>query len=360
MKYLDEYRSEKYVKILLEQIHHICRNKWRIMEVCGGQTHNIVKYGLQDLLPSNIELIHGPGCPVCVTPIPVIDRAISLASRKEIILCTFGDMIRVPGTNQSLLDIKAEGGDVRIVYSPLDALKLAQSNLNKQVVFFGVGFETTAPAIAMVINLACRNNIDNFSVLVSNVRVPPVLDVLLSDPDCQVDGFLAAGNVCTVMGETEYYSIVDKYQVPIVITGFEPVDILQGIKSCVSQLESGIQSLENQYKRSVQLEGNKQAQKMLTKIFKVYDSEWRGLGLIPAGGFKLNAEYNRFNAELKFLHGYNLESCNNNLCMAGEVLQGKIKPNKCPNFGKRCSPETPLGAPMVSMEGACNAYYQYI
>lgn len=358
MKYLDEYRQEKYVKILALQIERICTKPWKIMEVCGGQTHNIVKYGLQQLLPDTIELIHGPGCPVCVTPIEVIDQAIAICQQENTILCTFGDMLRVPGTERNLLYSKSQGADIRIVYSPLDVIKVAEDNPGQQVVFFAVGFETTAPATAMLINLADRKDLSNLSVLVSNVRVPPVLAVLLEDNTCTINGFLAAGNVCTVMGEQEYYSIVDKYKIPIVITGFEPVDILSGIKACITLLEQGEHKLVNQYKRSVKQFGNQPAQDILHKVFKISNSQWRGLGVIPAGGFVLQDKYSRFDASLKFgAIKTNSETTTN--CLAGEVLLGKIKPNRCPAFGKICNPENPLGAPMVSMEGACNAYYQY-
>lgn len=363
MKYLREYRSSKYVKILVDQIKSVTTKPWKIMEVCGGQTHNIVKYGLAELLPDSIELIHGPGCPVCVTPIEIIDQAIGIASESNNILCTFGDMIRVPGSVASLLSVKSKGADIRIVYSPIDALKIAEQNPAKQVVFFGVGFETTAPANAMAVELASRKQTSNFSVLVSNVRVPPVLKVLLDDSNCQVDGFLAAGNVCTVMGEVEYYNIVDTYQVPIVITGFEPVDILQGIKACVLQLENNQAQLDNQYRRSVKAEGNIPAQQMLDKIFKITDTPWRGLGVIKKGGFVIRSEYAEFDALRKFLRKTmslsSSKTCHN-LCKSGEVLQGKMKPNKCPQFGIKCTPDRPLGAPMVSMEGACHAYYQYL
>lgn len=362
MKYLDEYRQDKYVKILANQIKDICTKPWRIMEVCGGQTHNIVKYGLQQILPDYIELIHGPGCPVCVTPMEIIDKAIFIAKQPNTILCTFGDMLRVPGSEHNLLYSKSKGADVKIVYSPLDVINIAEEFSNKQVVFFAVGFETTAPAIAMLLDVAERKQLQNFSVLVSNVRVPPVLKVLLDDPSCTVDGFLAAGNVCTVMGEQEYYSIVERYKIPIVITGFEPVDILQGIKSCIIQLEQNNFKLENQYKRSVKAQGNQSAQKLLKKVFTVSDSLWRGLGLISNGGLELSSEYQHLDAAKKFMSS-KINSKDNksklNQCLAGQVLQGKIKPDKCPAFGKQCTPDKPLGAPMVSMEGACHAYYQY-
>lgn len=358
MKYLDEYRHEKYVKILAENIHKICTKPWKIMEVCGGQTHNIVKYGLQQLLPPEIDLLHGPGCPVCVTPIEIIDRANAISQQKNTILCTFGDMLRVPGSENNLLYSKSCGADIRIVYSPLDVIKVAKDNIDKQIVFFAVGFETTAPATAMLIDSADRQNIVNLSVLVSNVRVPPVLNVLLDDSDCSLNGFLAAGNVCTVMGEEEYWPIVEKYKIPIVITGFEPVDILSGIKACVIQLEQGEHHLDNQYKRSVKKQGNQYAQDLLYKVFKISDSNWRGLGTIPLGGFVLHDKYAKFDANLKFTQSKKNNYIESN-CLAGLVLQGKIKPNKCPAFGVLCNPQKPLGAPMVSMEGACHAYYQY-
>ncbi len=358
MKYLDEYRNEKYVKILAEDIAKVCTKSWKIMEVCGGQTHNIVKYGLQQLLPPEIELLHGPGCPVCVTPIEIIDQAIAISQLENTILCTFGDMLRVPGSVQNLLYSKAQGADIRIVYSPLDVIKIAKDNTDKEVVFFAVGFETTAPATAMLIDIVDKKNILNLSVLISNVRVPPVLEVLLDDCDCSVNGFLAAGNVCTVMGEKEYLPIVEKYKVPIVITGFEPVDIMAGIKACVTQLEKKEYALDNRYKRSVKKNGNQYAQDLLFQIFHICDSNWRGLGVIPLGGFVLQDKYTRFDASWKFNQSKSGNTIKSN-CLAGDVLLGKIKPNKCPAFGVSCNPGKPLGAPMVSMEGACHAYYLY-
>ena len=366
MKFVDEYRDRKKAEEYTDAIASITTQPWRIMEVCGGQTHSIVKYGLDQLLPKQITLIHGPGCPVCVTSIELIDRAIYLASQPDIIFCSFGDMLRVPGTEKDLLSVKATGGDVRIVYSPLDCLKIAQNNPRKEIVFFAVGFETTAPATAMTVYQAEQQKINNFSLLVSHVLVPPAIDFLLSSPHCQIQGFLAAGHVCTVMGYQEYEPIVAKYQIPIVVTGFEPVDILQGVYLCIQQLEFGKSECQNQYTRSVKMEGNSGAKKMLKEIFESVPRDWRGIGIIPNSGLSLKKKYAHFDAQKKFKDGdakfcvsthYNNQQ--NGECISGEIMQGIKKPHDCQAFGNKCTPEHPLGAPMVSSEGACAAYYRY-
>ncbi|BAQ62166.1 [NiFe] hydrogenase metallocenter assembly protein HypD [Geminocystis sp. NIES-3708] len=330
------------------------------MEICGGQTHSIVKYGIDQLLPSEITLIHGSGCPVCVTSIELIDQAIKIALLPNTILCSFGDMLRVPGSKKDLLNIKALGADIRIIYSPLDCLKIAQQNPNKEVVFFAVGFETTAPSTALTIYQAQQQNIFNFSVLISHVLVPPAMETILSSNQCQVEGFLAAGHVCTVMGYQKYESISHKYKVPIIITGFEPVDILQGIFLCIQQLENNDIKVENQYSRVVNKEGNKNAQLLMKRIFDTDDYFWRGIGNIPDSGLKLKEEYQEFSASNKFnLKLINHQDLENQNCISGQILQGIKKPHECPSFAKKCTPEQPLGAPMVSSEGACAAYYNY-
>ena len=358
MKYIDEYRDAEAAQRYARAIARITTRPWTIMEVCGGQTHAIVKFGVDELLPTMITLVHGPGCPVCVTPIELIDKAITLASRPDVIFCSFGDMLRVPGTERDLLTVKATGGDVRIVYSPLDALKIAEENPAKQVVFFAVGFETTAPANAMAVYQAAERGIKNFSLLVSHVLVPSAMEAILSSPRNRVQGFLAAGHVCTVMGYTEYEPIARKYHVPIVVTGFEPLDILQGVYMCVKQLEEGRAEVENQYTRSVRREGNLPAQQLIRKVFRVVPRKWRGVGEIPQSGLGLSEEYAEFDAETRFGLGNHTvqESAE---CMSGLVLQGVMKPHECPAFGTRCTPEHPLGATMVSSEGACAAYYRY-
>ncbi len=358
MKFVDEYRDATTAQDCAKAIASITTRPWTIMEICGGQTHAIVKFGIDELLPDSITLIHGPGCPVCVTPIALIDQAIAIASHPEVIFCSFGDMLRVPGTDKDLLSIKATGGDIRIVYSPIDCLKIAQENPNKQVVFFGVGFETTAPATAMAVYQAAQQNIPNFSMLVSHVLVPPAMEAILSAPNRKVQGFLAAGHVCTIMGYTEYEAIAPKYQVPIIVTGFEPVDILQGIYLCIKQLESGQAQVENQYSRSVRKDGNQPAQNILKEVFEVIPRQWRGIGEIAQSGLNLKQKYAQFNAENRFdLTGIQSEESPD--CMSGLILQGIKKPHDCEAFGKRCTPEHPLGAPMVSSEGACAAYYRY-
>jgi len=328
------------------------------MEVCGGQTHAIVKFGIDELLPAKITLVHGPGCPVCVTPVELIDKALEIAARREVIFCSFGDMLRVPGSKADLFSVKAQGADVRIVYSPLDAVKLAEQYPAKEVVFFGVGFETTAPATAMAVYQAAQKKLTNFSMLVSHVLVPPAVEAILSSPGCRVQAFLAAGHVCTVMGFEEYVPIVQKYRVPIVVTGFEPLDILQGVLMCIEQLESGRAEVENQYSRSVRKEGNRPAQQILREVFCVIPRKWRGIGEIPRSGLGLRDAYAAFDAEQKFGMA-DLRVDESTECLSGLVLQGKIKPHECLAFGSRCTPEHPLGATMVSSEGACAAYYRY-
>ena len=328
------------------------------METCGGQTHAIIKFGIDELLPRNITLIHGPGCPVCVTPLELIDRALAIAAQPGVIFCSFGDMLRVPGSNRDLLSVKAGGGDVRIVYSPLDAVKLAEQNPGKAVVFFGVGFETTAPATAMAVYQAARKELKNFFLLASHVLVPPAMEAILRSPDRRVQGFLAAGHVCAVMGWEEYIPIAAKYHVPIVVTGFEPLDILQGVLMCVRQLESGQAEVENQYSRAVRREGNRPAQQIVGEVFQVTPRKWRGIGEIPQSGLGLREAYAAFDAERKFGLG-DLRVEESSECLSGLVLQGRIKPHECPAFGARCTPEHPLGATMVSSEGACAAYYRY-
>jgi len=358
MKYSDEYRDPKLAGQLSRQIHKITTRPWVIMEVCGGQTHAIVKFGIDTLLPEKIQLVHGPGCPVCVTPLEIIDRALVIAAQKQVIFCSFGDMLRVPGSSTDLLSVKAQGGDVRIVYSPLDAVKIARDNPQQEVVFFAVGFETTAPANAMAVYQAKESGLRNFSLLVSHVLVPPAMEAILSSKANRVQGFLAAGHVCAVMGYTEYPPIAAKYQVPIIVTGFEPLDILHGIAMCVEQLESGRHEVENQYTRSVTKQGNTHAQDLITKVFCVVPRKWRGIGEIPQSGLALRSEYKDYDAEIKFNLG-NIKTQESPECISGLVLQGIKKPHECPAFGVECTPEHPLGATMVSSEGACSAYYRY-
>jgi hydrogenase expression/formation protein HypD len=362
MKYVDDYRNPETAQQYAKAIAGLTTRPWTIMEICGGQTHSIVKYGLDTLLPPQVTLIHGPGCPVCVTPAEIIDTAITLAALPNVILCSFGDMLRVPGSpNQGdLLSAKALGGDVRILYSPLDVLKIAQANPEKEVVFLAVGFETTAPATAMAVCQAAQQNLLNFSLLVSHVLVPPAMEVILSAPDCRVQGFLAAGHVCTVMGYQEYQSIASKHLIPIVVTGFEPVDILKGLYHCIHQLETGQATVENQYARSVRQQGNEIAQSLLQTVFEVVPQTWRGIGEIPASGLRLTPEFARFDVRSKgLLPMVTVPAAAANDCISGLILQGIRKPQECPVFGNRCTPEHPLGAPMVSSEGACAAYYRY-
>lgn len=358
MKYLDEYRDGAAARQYAREIARVTTKAWSLMEVCGGQTHAIVKFGLDELLPKQVTLIHGPGCPVCVTSLELIDKALEIARRPEVTFCSFGDMLRVPGSAGDLLSVKAGGADVRIVYSPMDAVKLAEQNPGRQIVFFGVGFETTAPATAMAVYQAALKNLSNFSLLVSHVLVPPAMEAILSSSDCRVQGFLAAGHVCTIMGYEEYLPLATKYRVPIVVTGFEPLDILQGILMCVEQLESGRAEVLNQYRRCVRLEGNRAAQEIMRKVFQVVPRKWRGIGEIPRSGLGLSPAYAAFDAESRFgVAGLRVDEPSE--CLSGLVLQGKIKPFECPAFGARCNPEHPLGAPMVSSEGACAAYYRY-
>ena len=358
MKFLSEYRDAKAAEQLAAAIRQKVTRPWTIMELCGGQTHTIVKSGLEDLLPHEITLVHGPGCPVCVTPIELIDKAVAIAMRPDAVFCSFGDMLRVPGSSKSLLDAKAEGADVRIVYSPLDALKLAKTNPQRQVVFFAVGFETTAPANAMAAWQADHDGVENFSLLVSHVLVPPAMEALLSSDTCVVQGFLAAGHVCTIMGFEEYFPIAAKYEVPIVVTGFEPLDILEGIFMTVSQLEEGRHEVENQYSRVVRREGNRPAKDRIAEVFEISPRQWRGLGEIPASGFQLRGRFQKYDANLRFPF-FGEPARESPECISGLILQGIKKPHECPAFAIKCTPENPLGAPMVSSEGACAAYYHY-
>lgn len=356
MKYLSEYRDPVFVAQLLEEIRTAVTRKWNIMEICGGQTHSLVKTGLLELLPEHIQMVHGPGCPVCVTPLHLIDQALYLAENKDVILCSFGDMIRVPGSSKSLLDAKAAGADVRILYSPLEALKIAKENPQREVVFFAVGFETTAPANALSVMEASHHKITNYSILTSHVLVPPAMEAILRDENNHVQGFLAAGHVCTIMGMGEYYPLVEKYKVPMVITGFEPVDLLQGIAMLVRQLERGEYRLGNQYSRVVTESGNVAARAAIRQVFETSDREWRGIGTIPQSGLELRDAYAAYDAGKKFQIQI-AKAEENKACIAGEVLRGRKKPKQCSEFGTRCTPTNPLGAPMVSSEGACAAYY---
>ncbi|MFE4535546.1 hydrogenase formation protein HypD [Streptomyces scopuliridis] len=358
MKYLDEFSDPELARRLFDDIHATVTRPWALMEVCGGQTHSIIRHGIDQLLPEGLELIHGPGCPVCVTPLETIDKALEIASRPDVIFCSFGDMLRVPGSGRDLFKVKGEGGDVRVVYSPLDALRIAQRNPDRQVVFFGIGFETTAPPNAMTVYQAKKLGIANFSLLVSHVRVPPAIDAIMNSPDCRVQAFLAAGHVCTVMGLGEYPELAERHRVPIVVTGFEPLDILEGIRRAVRQLESGEHTVENAYPRAVQAAGSPAAQAMLADVFEVTDRAWRGIGMIPASGWRLSSAYREYDAEHRFsVTGIRTEESAE--CRSGEVLQGLIKPHECEAFGTTCTPRNPLGATMVSSEGACAAYYLY-
>jgi len=358
MKYLDEYRDPDAAAGYARALARITTRPWTLMEVCGGQTHSIVKFGVDELLPEGVTLVHGPGCPVCVTPLELIEKAIAIASRPGVIFCSFGDMLRVPGRTKDLLSVKAEGGDVRIVYSPLDALNIARRHPDRQVVFFAVGFETTAPANAMAVYQADAQGIENFSLLVSHVLVPPAMEAILSSPVNRVQGFLAAGHVCTVMGYTEYEPIAARYRVPIVVTGFEPLDLLQGVYLCVKQLEEGRAEVENQYARAVRREGNRRAQDLVSEVFRIVPRKWRGVGEIPQSGLGLRERFTRFDAETRFDVAARTED-EPTECISGLILQGLKKPHECPAFGVRCTPEQPLGATMVSSEGACAAYFRY-
>ncbi|MGQ9563726.1 MAG: hydrogenase formation protein HypD [Thermogutta sp.] len=358
MKFLAEYRDAAAVRHWLAELRARTRHPWTIMEICGGQTHSFLRFGLDELLPKEITLVHGPGCPVCVTPIELIDKAVAIASRPGVIFCSFGDMLRVPGSRDDLFRVKSRGGDVRIVYSPLDALELAKRHADREVVFFAVGFETTAPANAMAVLQAAEAGLKNFSVLVAHVRVPPAIEAILSSPQNRVQGFLAAGHVCTVMGTEEYHPLAERYHTPIVVTGFEPADLLQGLTMCVAQLESGQAHVEIQYRRSVRPEGNPVARSYIEKVFHIVDRQWRGIGTIARSGFALKHEFLEFDADRRFATE-KVTAEESPECLAGEVLQGHRKPTLCPAFGTRCTPEHPLGAPMVSSEGACAAYYRY-
>jgi hydrogenase expression/formation protein HypD len=358
MKYLTEYRDPELVEEFINELHRITTRPWTLMEICGGQTHSLVKNGILDMLPKKITMVHGPGCPVCVTSVSVIDEAIYLAEQPNTILCSFGDMLRVPGSKKSLLEVKATGSDVRILYSPLEAVELAKHNPQKQVVFFAVGFETTAPANALSVIQADQLALNNYSILASHVLVPPAMEAILSDKENLIDAFLAAGHVCTIMGIDEYYPIAQKYKCPIVITGFEPVDLLQGILMAVHQLEKGEHTVENQYIRYVQRSGNAVAQNTIHQVFDVSDRVWRGIGNIPQSGYEVNDRYKKFNARLKFKIDIPL-AAENKECISGDIMKGLKKPKQCANFGNKCKPEHPLGAPMVSSEGACAAYYHY-
>jgi hydrogenase expression/formation protein HypD len=358
MKYLTEFRNGEIAQRIAREIHHAATRPWKIMEVCGGQTHSIIKNGIDQLLPAGIEMVHGPGCPVCVTPLELIDKALAIAAQPGVIFCSFGDMLRVPGTDGDLFQVKGRGGDVRIVYSPLDAVELAVKNPDRQVVFFGVGFETTGPANAMSVHVAKRRGLKNFSLLVSHVLVPPAIEAIMSSPGNQVQAFLAAGHVCGVMGYWEYPPLTEKYRIPIVVTGFEPLDLLEGIRRAVIQLESGRHEVENAYARIVKFEGNIRAQELLAEVFEVTDRAWRGIGVIPRSGWRLSAAYRDYDAEERFrITGIHTEE--SKLCRSGDVLRGVIKPSECAAFGKECTPRRPLGATMVSSEGACAAYYNY-
>ena len=358
MKYIDEFHDPDLARRLLDDIHATVTQPWALMEVCGGQTHSIIRHGIDQLIPEQIEMIHGPGCPVCVTPLELIDKALEIASRPDVIFCSFGDMLRVPGSGRDLFRVKSEGGDVRVVYSPLDALKLARENPDREVVFFGIGFETTAPPNAMTVYQAQRLGVSNFSMLVSHVRVPPAIEAIMTSPTCRVQGFLAAGHVCSVMGTSEYPGLAERFSVPIVVTGFEPLDILEGIRRTVHQLERGEHVVDNAYGRAVPEQGNPAARALLEDVFEVTDRGWRGIGVIPDSGWRLAEKYRQFDAEYRFeVTGIDTEE--STICRSGEVLQGLIKPHECAAFGKECTPRNPLGATMVSSEGACAAYYLY-
>lgn len=358
MKYLDEYRDPVLAKAILAEIHASVSRNWVLMEICGGQTHSLMRYGIDELLPKQIELVHGPGCPVCVTPLEMVDKAIEIAGKPGVIFMTYGDMMRVPGSVSDLLQTKAAGGDVRFVYSPMQAVEVARKNPDRQIVFFAVGFETTAPANAQALWQAAKEGLGNYSALVSHVLVPPALRVLLSSPENRVQGLIAPGHVCSVAGCAEYTSLAARFQLPIVIGGFEPLDLLQAILMLVKQLEAGRSELENQYARVVCAEGNPAARRIVEEVYEVCDRRWRGLGELPMSGLRLRKNYAAFDAEVVFgLQAPGVEE--DSECISDQVLMGRKKPTDCPAFGIRCSPERPLGAPMVSSEGACSAYHQY-
>ena len=358
MKYLDEFRNGAIARRLLGEIEKSVTGPWAIMEVCGGQTHSIIRNGIDQLLPEGVEMIHGPGCPVCVTPLETIDKALAIAAKPNVVFCSFGDMLRVPGSEKDLFRVKSEGGDIRVVYSPLDAVKLARENPEREVVFFGIGFETTAPANGMAVDVARREQLSNFSMLVSHVLVPPAIEAIMSSARNRVQAFLAAGHVCSVMGYWQYPPLSERFRIPIVITGFEPLDILEGIRRAVAQLESGEARVENAYARVVTESGNVPAQELIGRVFETTDRAWRGIGVIPGSGLKLSKAYEDFDAEARF-DVSDIRTEEPSLCRAGEVLQGAIKPTECEAFGKECTPRNPLGATMVSSEGACAAYYNY-
>jgi hydrogenase expression/formation protein HypD len=367
MKYIDEYRDPAKVRALLDEIRAAITRPWVLMEICGGQTHAFLHHGLDEMLPDQLELVHGPGCPVCVTPLEQIDRALAIASRPEVIFTSYGDMLRVPGSSvqpgahsaaRDLFSVRAAGGDVRVVYSPLEAVVLAEASPDRQVVFFAIGFETTAPANAMAVLQAKEKGLTNFSCLVSHVRVPPAMEAILGSRTNRVQGFLAAGHVCAVMGYHEYLPIAEKHRVPIVVTGFEPVDLLRGVLAAVRQLEAGRFEVQNAYERAVTLEGNRPAQKVIQAVFQNVDRKWRGIGVIPQSGWGLRPELAAFDAEVRFAVSEMITQ-ESLLCIAGEILQGLKKPPQCSAYGKECTPQTPLGAPMVSAEGACAAYFRY-
>jgi len=358
MKHLAEYRDAEKAQRMAAEIHRVATRPWAIMEVCGGQTHSIIRNGVDQLLPPEVELIHGPGCPVCVTPLETIDRALAIAAKPGVIFCSFGDMLRVPGSRDNLFAVKAAGGDVRVVYSPLDAVKLAHAHPDREVVFLAIGFETTAPANAMAVKLASQQGLKNFSVLVSHVLVPPAIEAIMRSPGNRVNAFLAAGHVCSVMGTWQYPPLAERFRVPIVVTGFEPLDLLEGIRRTVLQLEQGRHELENAYARVVTERGNEPAQAVLAEVFEPVDRAWRGIGVIAASGWRLADAYRDFDAEIRFAVT-DVMAAESPLCRSGEVLKGTLKPNQCPAFGKECTPRTPLGATMVSSEGACAAYYHF-
>ena len=359
MKYLDEFNDPELAKRLLDDIHATVTRPWALMEVCGGQTHSIIRHGIDQLIPDGVEMIHGPGCPVCVTPLELIDKALEIASRPDVIFCSFGDMLRVPGSGRDLFRIKSEGGDVRVVYSPMDALKIAREQPDKEVVFFGIGFETTAPPNAMTVYQAEKLGVPNFSMLVSHVRVPPAIEAIMQSPTCRVQGFLAAGHVCSVMGTREYPDLVERFHVPIVVTGFEPLDILEGIRRTVHQLENGEAYLDNAYARAVPPEGNPAARALLDDVFEVTDRGWRGIGVIPDSGWQLAPRSTATSTRSTASTSTGIDTAESSVCRSGEVLQGFIKPHECAAFGTECTPRNPLGATMVSSEGACAAYYLY-
>lgn len=358
MKYVDEYRNYELSQRLVDTIKKTTTRPWRLMEVCGGQTHAILRHGIDTALAGYVQLLHGPGCPVCVTPESAIDKMVELSQSKEVILTSFGDMLRVPGTRESLLQAKSKGADVRVVYSPLDILKIAQSHPEREIVFFGVGFETTAPATAITVQQAAARSLNNVSILSAHVRVLPAMDFIANSPDSEVDGFLGAGHVCTITGYKDYQTLAHQYAIPVAITGFEPVDLLRGILKCVQMLESGRPEISNVYERSVRLEGNIPAKECIQQVYQIADRPWRGMGIMPNGGLSLKKDYERFCAQKKFGLPVVNETCLQE-CQSGDVMIGKIRPPECKHFGINCTPDNPMGAPMVSSEGACSAYYRY-